>query len=119
MVEEKAPVEEEVEVPPYRFSNIPVEMLQRDTSWRTYVNVEPEETLCQFDQVIVVEDIGARLQASAIRDRDARNMILEGSKLEAQHKKEIVDLKLPLSNMMRLNETISQEQGIAACTLTK
>ena len=46
---------------PYRFNSIPMELLQRDTYWRTYVNIEPEETLCQFEQAIVVEDIEAQL----------------------------------------------------------
>ena len=119
MVEEEALVEEEVGVPPYRLSNILAEMLQRDTYWRTYVNVEPEETLHQFDQAAVVEDIGARLQASAIREKEACSMILEGLKREAQYKKEIVDLKLSLSNMTRLNKTISQKQGTIARILQK
>ena len=84
-------------------------MLQRDTYWRTYVNIAPKETLRQFEQVAVVEDVGARLQASAIREREARSMILEGLKWESQYKKEVVDLKLSLSNMTRLNETLSKE----------
>ena len=86
VIEEEAPVEDEVEVLPYKFNSILVELLQRDTYWRTYVNVAPEETLCQFKHATVVEDIGARLQASAIREREARSMILEGLKREAQHK---------------------------------
>ena len=94
-------------------------MLQRDTYWRTYVNIAPEETLRQFEQVAVVEDVGARLQASAIREREARSMILEGLKRESQYKKEVVDLKLSLNNMTRLNETLSKEQGAAARTFQK
>ena len=54
-----------------------------------------------------MEDVGACLQASTIREREACSMILEGLKREAQHKKEIVDLKLSLSNMTWLNETLS------------
>ena len=107
--EVEAPMEDEVEVPPYKFNNIPMAMVQQDTYWRTYVNIAPEETLRQFEQVVVVEDIGARLQASVIREREARSMILEGLKREAQYKKEVVDLKLFLSNMTRFNETLSQE----------
>ena len=38
-------------------------------------------------------------------------MLKEEMKKEAQHKKELADLKLSLSNMMQLNETISKEQG--------
>ena len=86
MVEEEAPVEDKVEVPPYKFNNIPTAMLQRNTYWQTYVNVAPEETLCQFEQATVVEDIGACLQASTIREWEACSMILEGLKREAQHK---------------------------------
>ena len=56
----------------------------------------------------MVEDVGARLQASAIREREARSMILEGLKRESQYKKEVVELKLSLSNMTRLNETLSK-----------
>ena len=119
VLEEEALVEDKVEVPPYKFNNIPTAMLQRDTYRRTYVNVAPEETLRQFKQVVVVEGIGARLQASAIRKREARSMILEGLKWEAQHKKEVVDLKLSLSNMTRLNKTLSHEQGTATRTLQK
>ena len=107
--EEEAPVEDKVEIPPYKFNHIPAAMLQRDTYWRTYVNIAPEETLCQFEQVEVVEDVGARLQASAIREKEARSMILEGLKWESQYKKEVFDLKLSLSNMTRLNETLSKE----------
>ena len=70
IVEEEASVEE-VEVPPYRFSSIPTALLQRDTYWRTYVNIEPEEMFCQFEQARMVEDIGALLQASAIREKEA------------------------------------------------
>ena len=80
VVEEEALVEDEVEVPFYKFNNIPAQMLQRDTYWRTYVNVAPEETLRQFEYVAVVEDIGARLQASTIREREAYSMIFEGLK---------------------------------------
>ena len=47
--EEEATVEDKVEVPPYKFNNIPAVMLQRDTYWQTYVNVAPEETLRQFE----------------------------------------------------------------------
>ena len=61
--------EDEVEIPPYKFNDVPDTMLQRDTYWRTYVNIASEETLRQFEQVAVVEDVGARLQASAIRER--------------------------------------------------
>ena len=60
--------EEKVEIPTYKFNQVPNTMLQRDTYWRTYVNIAPEETLRQFEQVTVVEDVGARLQASAIRE---------------------------------------------------
>ena len=67
----------------------------------------------------MVEDIGARLQASAIREREACSMILEGLKRKAQHKKEIIDLKLSLSNMTRLKETLSHEQGTMIRTLQK
>ena len=84
VVEEEAPVEEEVEVPPYKFSNIPTAMSQRDTYWRTYVNIAPEETLHQFEQAAIVEDVGARLQASATRERETCSMILEGLKRETQ-----------------------------------
>ena len=59
--EEEAHVEDEVEIPPYKFNHIPDTMLQRDTYWRTYVNIAPEETLRQFEQVAVVEDVGACL----------------------------------------------------------
>ena len=111
--------EDVVEIPPYKFKHIPDTMLQRDTYWRTYVNVAPEETLRQFEQAAVVEDVGARLQASAIREREARSMILEGLKRESQYKKEVVELKLSLSNMTRLNETLSKEQGAAAKTFQK
>ena len=111
--------EDVVEIPPYKFKHIPDTMLQRDTYWRTYVNVAPEETLHQFEQAAVVEDVGARLQASAIREREARSMILEGLKRESQYKKEVVELKLSLSNMTRLNETLSKEQGAAAKTFQK
>ena len=116
--EEEALVEDEVEVPPYKFNNIPAAMLQRDTYWRTYVNIAPKETLRQFEQVVVVEDVGACLQASAIRERKAHSTILEGLKQESQYK-EVVDLKLSLSNMTRLNETLSKEQGAAARTFQK
>ena len=61
VLEEEAPVEDEVEISPYKFNHIPTTMLQQDTYWRTYVNIAPEETLCQFEQVAVVEDVGARL----------------------------------------------------------
>ena len=60
--------------------------------------------------------MGAHLQASAIREREARSMILEGLKWESQYKKEVVKLKLSLSNMIRLNETLNKEQGAAART---
>ena len=63
--------------------------------------------------------MGACLQASAIREREARSMILEGLKRESQYKKEVVELKLSLSNMTRLNETLSKEQGAAARTFQK
>ena len=79
--------EDEVEIPPYKFNYVPDTMLQRDTYWRTYVNIAPKETLRQFEQVVVVEDVGVRLQASAIREREARSMILEGLKRESQYKK--------------------------------
>ena len=46
-------------------------------------------------------------------------MILEGMKRESQYKKEVVELKLSLSNMTRLNETLSKEQGAAAKTFQK
>ena len=59
------------EVPPYRFNNVPSILLQRDAYWRSYVKVEPEETLHLFEQVAIVDDIGARLQATAIREREA------------------------------------------------
>ena len=116
---EEVHVEDEVEIPPYKFNHIPDTMLQRDTYWRTYVNIAPEETLRQFEQVTVVQDVGARLQAFAIREREARSMTLEGLKRESQYKKEVVDLKLSLSNMTRLNETLSKEQGAAAKTFQK
>ena len=111
--------EDEVEIPPYKFNQVPDTMLQRDTYWRTYVNIAPEETLRQFEQVAVVEDVGARLQASAIRKREARSMILERLKRESEYKKEVVELKLSLSTMTRLNETLSKEQGAAARTFQK
>ena len=114
MPKEEVLEEDAVEIPPYKFKHIPDTMLQRDTYWQTYVNVAPEETLRQFEQAAVVEDVGARLQASAIREREARSMILEGLKRESQFKKEVVNLKLSLSNMTRLNETLSKEQGAAA-----
>ena len=117
--EEEALVEDEVEIPPYKFNCIPDTMLQQDTYWCTYVNIAREETLRQFEQVAVVEDVGARLQASAIREREAQSMILEGLKRESQYKKEVVELKLSLSNMTRLNETLSKEQGAAARTFQK
>ena len=117
--EEEAYVEDEVEILPYKFNHIPAVMLQRDTYWRIYVNIAPEETLRQFEKVAVVEDVGARLQASAIREREARSMILEGLKRESQYKKEVVDLKLSLSNMTRFNKTLSKEQGAAARTFQK
>ena len=66
-----------------------------------------------------MQDVGARLQASAIREREARSMILEGMKRESQYKKEVVELKLSLSNMTRLNETLSKEQGTEAKTFHK
>ena len=75
--------EDAVEIPPYKFSHIPDTMLQRHTYWRTYINVVPEETLRQFEQAEVVQDVEARLQASAIREREARSMILEGMKRES------------------------------------
>ena len=50
VVEEEAPVEEVVEVPPYRFSKFPAELLHRDTYWWTYVNVEPKETLINLNR---------------------------------------------------------------------
>ena len=105
------------EIPPYRFNNVPSTLLQQDAYWRSYVKVEPEETLRLFEQAAMVDDIGARLQATAIREREARCMILEGLKREAQHKKEIVELKISLSNLTKLNETISQEQGKVNYTL--
>ena len=111
--------EDEVEIPPYKFNQVPDTMLQRDTYWHTYVNIAPEETLRQFEQVPVVEDVGACLQAFAIREREAQSMILEGLKRESQYKKEVVDLKLSLSNMTRLNEILSKEQGVAARTFQK
>ena len=117
--EEEVLEEDEVEIPPYKFNRIPDTMLQRDTYWRTYVNVTHEDTLCQFEQAAAVKDVGARLQASAIREREARSMILEGMKRESQYKKEVVELKLSLSNMTRLNETLSKEQGAAAKTFQK
>ena len=66
-----------------------------------------------------MQDVGARLQASAIREREARSMILEGMKRESQYKKEVVELKLSLSNMTRLNETLSKEQGTEAKNFQK
>ena len=117
--EDKVLEKDEVEIPPYKLNHVPDTMLQWDTYWRTYVNIAPEETLHQFEQVAVVEDVGARLQASAIREREARGMILEGLKRESQYKKEVVELKLSLSNMIRLNETLSKEQGAAARTFQK
>ena len=87
VAEEEAPVEYEVEVPPYKFNNIPVAMLQGDTYWRTYINIALEETLRQFEQVAVVEDVGAHLEASVIRGRETRSMILEGLKRETQYKR--------------------------------
>ena len=117
--EDKVLEEDEVEIPPYKFNHVPDTMLQRDTYWRTYVNIAPQETLRQFEQVAVVEDVGARLQASVIREREAQSMILEGLKRESQYKKEVVELKLSLSNMTRLNETLSKEQGAMAKTFQK
>ena len=117
--EAKIMEEDEVEISPYKFNHVPDTMLQRDTYWWTYVNIAPEETLRQFEQVAVVEDVGAHLQASAIREREARSMILEGLKRESQYKKEVVELKLSLSNMTRLNEILSKEQGAAAKTFQK
>ena len=61
MLEEEVLAEEEVEIPPYKFSHIPKTMLQQDSYWRTYLNVAPEETLSQFEQAAVVQDVGARL----------------------------------------------------------
>ena len=119
MPEEEVLVEDEVEIPPYKFNRIPDTMLQRDTYWRTYVNIAPEETLRQFEQLAMVEDVGARLQASTIRKREARSMILEGLKRESQYKKEVVDLKFYLSNMIRLSEILSKEQGAATRTFQK
>ena len=119
VLEEEVLEEDAVEIPPYKFSHIPDTMLQRDTYWRTYIHVAPEETLRQFEQAAAVKDVGARLQASAIREREARSMILEGMKRESQYKKEVVELKLSLSNMTRLNETLSKEQGAAAKTFQK
>ena len=87
--EEEVPVEDEVEIPPSKFNHIPDTILQRDTYWRIYVNIAPEETLRQFEQVAVVEDVEARLQASAIREREARSMILEGLKRESQYKRRL------------------------------
>ena len=49
MLEEEVFVEDEVEIPPYKFNRIPDTILQRDTYWRTYVNFAPKETLCQFE----------------------------------------------------------------------
>ena len=49
--EEESPVEDEVEIPPYQFNHIPATMLQQDTYWQIYVNIAPEETLRQFEQV--------------------------------------------------------------------
>ena len=92
--EEEVLEEDEVEIPPYKFSHIPDTMLQRDIYWQTYIKVAPEETLRQFEQATAVQDVGARLQASAIREREARSMILEGMKRESQYKKEVVELKL-------------------------
>ena len=109
MPEEKVLEEDEVKIPPYKFSHIPDTMLQRDSYWRTYMNVASKETLRQFEQAAAVQDVGARLQASAIREREARSMILEGMKRESQYKKEVVELKLSLSNMTRLNKTLSKE----------
>ena len=107
--EEEVLEEDAVEIPPYKFNHIPDTMLQRDTYWRTYINVVPEETLYQFEQAATVQDVGACLQAFAIREREAQSMILEGMKRESQYKKEVVELKLSLSNMTRLNETLSKE----------
>ena len=81
--EEEVLEEDAVEIPPYKFSHILDTMLQRDTYWRTYINVVPEETLRQFEQATAVQDVGARLQASAITEREARSMILEGMKRES------------------------------------
>ena len=81
--------EDEVEIPPYKFNHVPDTMLQWNTYWRTYVNIAPEETLRQFEQVAVVEDVGARLQASAIREREARSMILEGLKWESHTRRRL------------------------------
>ena len=117
--EEEVLEEDAVEIPPYKFNHIPDTMLQWDTYWRTYTNIAPEDTLRQFEQAAVVEDVGALLQAFAIREREARSMILEGMKRESQYKKEVVELKLSLSNMTRLNETLSKEQGAAAKTFQK
>ena len=119
MPEEEVLAEEEVEISPYKFSHIPKTMLQRDSYWRTYLNVAPEGTLSQFEQAVAVQDVGACLQASAIREREARSMILEGMKRESQYKKGVVELKLSLSNMTRLNETLSKEQGTEAKTFQK
>ena len=116
--EEEVLEEDAVEIPPYKFIHIPDTMLQRDTYWRTYINVVPEETLHQFEQVAAVQDVGACLQAFAIREREAGSMVLEGMKRESQYK-EVVKLKLSLSNMTRLNETLSKEQGVAAKTFQK
>ena len=118
MPEEEVLAKEEVEIPPYKFSHIPKTMLQRDSYWRTYLNVAPEETLSQFEQAAAMQDVGARLQASAIREREAQGMILEGMKRESQYK-EVVELKLSLSNMTRLNETLSKEQGAKAKAFQK
>ena len=117
--EEEVLEEDVVEIPPYKFNHIPDTMLQWDTYWRTYTNIAPEDTLRQFEQAAVVEDVGALLQAFAIREREARSMILEGMKRESQYKKEVVELKLSLSNMTRLNETLSKEQGATAKTFQK
>ena len=59
--EEEVLEEDAVEIPPYKFSHIPDTMLQRDTYWRTYINVVPEETPRQFEQAAAVQDVGARL----------------------------------------------------------
>ena len=108
---EEVPVEDEVEIPPYKFNHILDTMLQQDIYWQTYVNIAPKETLRQFEQVAMVEDVGARLQAFAIREREARSMILEGLKPESQNK-EVVDLKLSLSNMTRLMRLLAKSREL-------
>ena len=54
VLEEEVLEEDAVEIPPYKFSHIPDTMQQRNTYWRTYINVVPEETLRQFEQAAAV-----------------------------------------------------------------